>query len=127
MSELIPDSVQSLTRYNTRSARNLRPRPARLKSSYNSYFPKTTRLWNLLSDYQKNSSSLPVFKRSLRTLFPLNLFKYSYKGHLGFLLFIIRVGLSGLNSHLFKYNFIAEPYCPHCERVVETSSHFLLS
>ena len=35
----------------------------------------------------------------------------------------LRFGLSGLNYHRFKYNFIESPKCPNCEQV-ETSAHY---
>ena len=37
----------------------------------------------------------------------------------------LRLGLSALNSHLFKYNFIESPKCPSCHNPNESTLHYL--
>ena len=37
----------------------------------------------------------------------------------------LRLGLSALNIHRFKYNFIDSPNCPYCLNTNETLKHYL--
>ena len=39
---------------------------------------------------------------------------------------LLRLGLSSLKSHLFKFNLCLEPFCVNCVDEIESSVHYLL-
>jgi hypothetical protein len=39
----------------------------------------------------------------------------------------MRLGMSGLNQHLFKFNIIDSYSCPHCINTTESPTHFLIN
>ena len=97
--------------------------------SRNSFFPSTITEWNKLDHDIRDSDSLNVFKFSflkyIRTLassaFEINN-PYGSK-----LLTRLRLGLSHLRYHKFRYNFQDRfnPICI-CGLEIETTTHFLL-
>ena len=97
--------------------------------SRNSFFPSTITEWNKLDHDIRDSDSLNVFKFSflkyIRTLassaFEINN-PYGSK-----LLTRLRLGLSHLRYHKFRYNFqdCFNPICI-CGLEIETTTHFLL-
>jgi hypothetical protein len=94
--------------------------------SRNSFIPSTTRLWNNLQPKSKSALTTTAFKNSLN--YPFSTLKNSYFtkcfGKIGNLITRLRLGLSALNSHRFKYNFIDSPYCNHCHIYMETTYHY---
>ena len=38
----------------------------------------------------------------------------------------MRLGLSGLNEHRHRKNFIDNPYCPNCPQIAESNRHYIL-
>jgi hypothetical protein len=39
----------------------------------------------------------------------------------------MRLGMSGLNQHLFKFNIIYSCSCPHCINTAQSPTHFLIN
>ena len=96
-----------------------------------SFFPKTIREWNNLSTKLKESDSINIFKEKLKRLYGHNKSKKLYSHGIGWHTVNhcrIRIGLSHLKHHLFRYNIIQSAYCENvtCDDIPETSSHFLL-
>jgi hypothetical protein len=125
----IPLPLSATNHYSLRNITNLKPPYARLTMSRNSFFPSTTRLWNNLPSKSKTALTTIAFKKSLKT--PYSNTKNSYftkcYGQIGNLITRLRLGLSALNSHRFKYNFIESPYCNHCHIIIETTHHYLFT
>ena len=101
------------------------------KSFSKSYFPKTIRDWNKLPNDVKQSQSLNIFKTRIRSLYePLVQNKlYSYGHGLSKVNHCrIRLGLSHLNSHLYRYNLVDSPSCsnPDCGGTTESEEHYFL-
>ena len=109
--------------YSLRNSHTLVPRFARLSISQNSYFPSTTREWNRLPLKVQNSLSVSMFKRLL-TNSSSNLYVKSTRGKTGVWLTRLRMELSPLHSHRYRYNFIQFPTCPFCNSGSETNFHF---
>ena len=96
-----------------------------------SYFPKTIREWNNLSNEIKASGSLKIFKSKLKEIYEPNksnplldyVYSWSQVNHCR-----IRLGLSHLRQHLFNYHLTESPFCEQieCPNVPETPEHFFL-
>jgi hypothetical protein len=93
---------------------------------HKSLIPSSTKLWNSLPAQHRNTPLLNSFKNELKKLFVPDKHKYHtmYKSKPGIWLARLRMGLSALNSHRFKYNFIASPSCDHCHSGNETTMHY---
>ena len=96
-----------------------------------SFFPKTIREWNNLSLELKESDSINIFKEKLKRLYgPNKSIKLYSHGHGWHTVnhCRLRLGLSHLKHHLFRYNIIQSAHCENvtCDNLPETSSHFLL-
>lgn len=92
------------------------------------FVSKTIQQWNSLPIDILLSQSLTIFKERLRkeyTVIPQPLYSTCSRP-LGVHLARMRMGLSGLNYHRFKYNFIENPSCTYCSYSSETVVHFLL-
>ena len=79
--------------------------------------------WNQTSNIARH-----IFKSRLKELLCTKvqpLFSYCARP-VGVHLSRFRMGLSGLNWHRFKYNFIENPSCNSCVSVKEDITHFLL-
>ena len=79
----------------------------------------------------KESDSINIFKEKLKRLYGPNKSKKLYTHGHGWHTVNhcrIRLGLSHLKHHLFRYNIIQSAYCGNvtCDNLPETSSHFLL-
>ena len=98
------------------------------KYFFNSFFPSTIRLWNKLDNKIKEKPTHVSFKKSLNQSTNFKYYKPhlagSSKGHIE--LGRLRVGLSGLNAHRHKYNFIPSSACPTCLNPIEDNTHFIL-
>ena len=113
--------------YNLRNQANLPVPFYRLKSSSTSFIPNSIRLWNSISISTRNAPSLNVFKKLITPTLPQCYYYRLCSGHNGKLLTRLRLGLSALNAHRFKYNLHDTPYCPHCNTTPETTIHFFFS
>ena len=65
LSNLVPQSVSNLSRYNLRNSNDLQTVDARSSQYYHSFLPSTIRDWNSLSVETKQSDSVNSFKRLL--------------------------------------------------------------
>ena len=96
-----------------------------------SYFPKTIREWNNMSNEIKASGSLNIFKSKLKEIYEPNksnpLFGYGH-GWSKINHCRIRLGLSHLRKQLFTYHLIESPFCEkiECNNIPETPKHFFL-
>ena len=102
---------QPPTNYNLRHTQALRPPHTRLTSTYNSYFPSTTRDWNLLPESTRNAPTFNYFKKLVRGTNHFNSYHRLCTNKYGVCLSRIRMGLSALNQHRHNYNFINSPIC----------------
>ena len=96
-----------------------------------SYFPKTIRDWNNLSNDIKQSLTLTESKTKIENMYePLKVNKLFSHGH-GWPKINhcrLRLGLSHLKKHFYNYNLINSPYCENndCLRLQETPAHCFL-
>ena len=113
--------------YNLRNQTNLPIPYYRLKSSSTSFIPNSIRLWNSIPITTRSATSINIFKKLITP--PLqNCYYYKLcSGQNGKLLTRLRLGLSALKAHRFKYNIHNTPYCPHCNTVPETTIHYFFS
>ena len=87
--------------------------------------------WNQLDTNIQNSSSLEIFKRALLNFIrskPAGVYKILHPKGLK-LLTRLRLGLSHLREHKFRYNFndaTIDPFCLCGTNSLETSEHFFL-
>ena len=127
LADLIPPLIQETTRYNLRNAilfRDIQTIHANSNPFNNSFFPATIRAWNNLSDDTKEATAIASFKFRLNRNIskpPTNYNTGSRKGQI--LHSRMRMDCSSLNSHLFRKNIVADPYC-HCEAF--ESPHYIL-
>lgn len=94
----------------------------------NSFFPSTLKLWNNMSTDIRTLDSLNKFKKYLNKKFEVEqcFFDYNLFNMGGSkILAQLRLGLSNLRSHLFKYNLTDNPFCQGCLNEIETLAHFL--
>ena len=119
-------NINPNTNYNLRHQLKFRPRKTRLTNSHNSFFPSTIRQWNNLPQNIRNSRTVTTFKALVRGPNNLNPYHRLSSGKPGIWLTRLRLGLSALNSHRFKYNFIETPYCSQCHNEIESISHYFL-
>ena len=116
--------------YNFRRQNHIIPPQSRTVTFSSSFFPATIRDWNRLSDDVKNSESISEFKKKLldsEILLKVPKYFSLGKGRGKIYHTRLRLGLSGLNDHLFRYNLISYRNCNRCNKnIVETTEHFLL-
>lgn len=126
---------QGTINHNTRMARlqKIKPLQCRLESYKKSFFPQCINEWNGLPENITSITNDNSFKNKLKHHYQMHtglnkigLQNYSYPGFLGKKLMQIKLGLSPLNAHLFKYNISDNPYCPKCGLDIETPEHFFL-
>ena len=97
------------------------------------YFHLTVKLWNSLEENIRNSDSLSSFKKLLQSIlykkynsnFLPHLYLLNPPGKDAVNLARLRMGLSALNSHRFKYSAAANRSCPNCNNPNETTCPFL--
>jgi len=128
---LIPPQVQHTTTYALRNRTHYRLPRTRTQISHTSFIPATLREWNTLDPALHNCRTLATFKTNLKsTCFKphplIKLYSFSpgpcHKYHTQ-----LRLGLSKLNGHLFKYNIISDPSCPNCpNHTNETTVHYFM-
>jgi ribonuclease P/MRP protein subunit RPP40 len=124
LTQEIPSTISRLTTYRLRNRHLLREQRTRLSSNYNSYFPSTTRLWNKLPITTKNLPTISSFKYKLKNKKKPLLYHSLCSGREGIWITRLRLGLSALNAHRFKYNFIHSPTCNQCHSDVESTKHY---
>ena len=125
---LIPHNTDT---YNLRRNNSLLVPFIRKEILSKSFFPKTIREWNNLSLELKEADSINILKEKLKRLYGPNKSKKLYSHGYGWHTVNhcrIRLGLSHLNHHLFRFNIMQSAYCENvtCDDIPETSFHFLL-
>ena len=126
LSMLVPPYVHEISRFPLRNANDLfRPKIRKGYFLY-SFLWSSVDDWNRLDTRYRHLPSLKLFKSELKNL----LF---YTGNPLFDIGVgkgaicharLRMGLSGLNAHRRKYNFITHNECPKCGGKPEDEVHF---
>ena len=126
--EIIPSTVGSLNEYNLQNANDIIVPKSRKNYFLKSYIPSSIRAWNESSLDIKRATSLNSLKAKLADLY----------GSTTYYLFLsedgngavnhsrMRMGLSALNAHRKRYNFIPSSSCDFCNYRIENVRHFLL-
>ncbi|CAC5398420.1 unnamed protein product [Mytilus coruscus] len=134
---LVPDYLRNFhplfhhntENYNLRRHANLIPIRSRTVAYYNSFLLATIRDWNSLSAELMSATSLASFKRLLKKNLNLCSKKIYSRGH-GYEKKIhtrLRLGLSALNDHLYKYNLTLNRFCDFCPgNRIESTEHYLI-
>ena len=114
LSDLVPGTVSSATRYNLRNSNNIMTIRGRTNSYLSSLLPSTVRDWNDLPPEIAQSDSVASFRYNLirdRTHVP----KYFYSGNRHVLYTRLRTQCSAFNHDLFKKNISDTPLCGSVE------------
>jgi hypothetical protein len=126
--DLIPPSVGETNNYNLRNS-HISQTTNRLYISQQSFFPSTTKLWNLLDLRICQLSTFESFKYKLKQHYFKNTKPPSYYNignrYLNILHSRIRNKCSALRNDLFHDNMIHNPSCS-CEYSTENAEHFIL-
>ena len=128
LSNLVPPLVSQTTNYNLRNANNLIVPRCRTVSYLRSFLPSTIRLWNGLDPPTRCLPCLTRFRSTLRkhkSRRPNQLYSFG-TGYGPLNHGRLRMGLSGLNHHRHKYNFIESSKCDKCNFRKEDCQHYLL-
>jgi hypothetical protein len=126
LTDLVPGLVRNRTSYSLRNRANLDPPPARLNVYANSFFPKTTRLWNELGTEVKNLPSVESFKAHHKRSLPTKNALYYYGRRFEATIHArMRIGNSPLKADLCDIlHVIQSPLCPCGGGVNEDANHF---
>ena len=112
-----------------RSARNVSLFPVRTERYKNSFFPSTTRLWNGIDDWIRETESLGIFKKSLTKLYHVqssnSYLNVAIDRYSSILHTRLRLNCCALNYHLFKVNCSISQACA-CRAPCESVIHYLL-
>ena len=124
--DLIPNTRQN--RPNTRNRNNISTIKTKKDYMQKSTIPSSINLWNKLSVPLRTKPTISAFKSELKkghhTEFYKPYLQGILNGHIN--LSRIRMGLSGLNAHRFRYNFIPTRRCPTCDHPNEDTTHYLI-
>jgi hypothetical protein len=126
LANLVPNLVGNRTNYRLRNRGNLDPPIARLNVYANSFFPKTTHLWNSLGEDQRNLPSIDAFKanhkRSLPKKNPIYYFGNRFESMIHARLRMVN---SPLKEDLSKIlHVISSPLCPCGGGKNEDAKHY---
>lgn len=129
MINLHPLTNHNTQNYDLRRHSQLIPLRARTVSFYNSFLLATIRDWNSIPPEIASAKSVSILKTSLKKLYGATT-KFVYSLGNGYEKIIhtrLRLQLSGLNQHLFKYNLSLNKFCNQCAgNHIETTEHYLL-
>ena len=121
------------TRFSAFDSLNVMIHRCRLVNTQKSFLYNTSVLWNNLPLAVKQQDNLAKFKYAVKAhmKYKINMFIPSnlnkpLPNKLARGLLQIRLGLSCLNGHLFKYNIVDNPFCPNCYDHVESTIHYFL-
>ena len=128
LSGICPPLTQQEITYNLRRSNQIQLPRCRTTLFFKSFLPSTIRLWNGLDPPLRSLPTLSRFKGNIRLSRLVRTNKLYIVGHgYGALnLGRIRMGLSALNVHRRKYNFINHSNCPNCTATREDPVHFFL-
>ena len=124
LTNLLPTPVANLTPYNLRNQTELPTPQTRLKSSNTSFIPSVTKIWNKLPITTRNAHSYNIFKKLTKPFTQSSIYNKLCSGFHGRLLTRLRLRLSGLNAHRFKYNLCNTPICSLCNLSPEDNIHY---
>ena len=128
LANLLPVTVGNSSRYPLRNSFDLAIPRTTKNYVQRSFFWNTVNQWNTLDINIRQSPSLASFKRNVKANSP-------YKQNKLYDVFTpnasvhhsrMRMGLSALNSHRKKFNFIEHNKCPLCACKPEDPTHFFL-
>ena len=128
LKRLLPPYNHNRTMYNLRNRENITLVQTKKMFYGNSFLPASVNDWNKLPIDLRNSVSLDIFKERYKSLFLSKSIPF-YKTGLGIGALNhtrLRLGVSGLRSHLFKYNIIESPVCNFCNIAIENEVHYVL-
>ena len=128
LADILPPYVGDSFRYPLRNAHNFLIPKTRKNYVRLSFFWRVIEIWNSMSLCVRESPSLASYKVALKAMF-------FYKHSKFFDLHTpkasvhharMRMGLSALNAHRKKFNFIDFNHCPYCGQKPEDPVHFFL-
>ena len=124
--KLIPSSVSSRSDYMLRNRENIETIRSNKNYLLKSFIPSSIKSWNELSIELRNAISYDTFKTKLRKLYGSSFNSLYTKGDTNGAInhSRIRMGLSGLNAHRKKVNFIQNGQCDYCGARMETPIHY---
>jgi hypothetical protein len=127
--DLVPNLVANRTGYLLRNRGDLDPPLARLNVYANSFFPKTTNLWNDLDREAKLAPSIEAFKaRHARSLPKRNIMYYFGGRRESTMHARMRIRNSPLKADLFRFlHVIDSPLCPCNMGVEEDAKHYFFN
>ena len=127
LSSLVPQTVNSISRYNLRNANDLQTINARTTLYYNSFLPPTIREWNDLPLEAKQLECVNAFKYFLkRENVPVPKYYFTGKRKVHILHTCLRTNCSSLNLDLFVKNISDSPMCT-CGSIEEAHHYFFHS
>ena len=126
LANLVPGLVRNRTAYPLRNRANLDPPLARLNVYANSFFPKTTNLWNSLSQETRSLPSVNAFKASHKQTLPKKNALYYYGNRSESIIHArMRIENSPLKADLCNVlNVTDSPLCPCGSGIEEDAKHF---
>ena len=123
---LVPPTVQAITRYNLRNSDHIQNYRANTNLFLDSFFPATIRTWNNLPAETKEASTLTIFKSFLNRNIQTPPKYFNVGTRLGQILQArLRMDCSSLNSDLYRKHIIPSPSC-RCGGF-ESVQHFFFS
>ena len=125
----IPPKMGDLNEYNTRFKDNIQVPLSHKNYMLKSYIPSSIKAWNDTTIDIKRALSLQSLKAKLSDLYGSTSYHLylSEDGNGAVNHSRMRMGLSALNAHRRKYNFIERGNCEMCNHCSETTDHFFLT
>ena len=126
LSSLVPQTVNSISRYNLRNANDLQTVNARTTLYYNSFLPSTIRAWNNLPSEAQQLESVNSFKFFLKKEnVPVPKYFYIGKRKAQILHTRLRTNCSSLNLDLFVKNISDSPMCT-CDQTLSFETNVII-
>ena len=116
-------------RYSLRNFINIPIPLCKSEAHRTSFIPSAIKLWNNLDYDSKSTNSLVSFKQMVRKKLFINERNIAFSKGFGsgwINLARFRMGMSGLNSHLFTCNIVNSPACVRCSSENETIKHYFI-
>ncbi len=126
--EIIPPTIAETSSYPLRNSLNYILPKSKKNYFLKSFIPSAIKAWNDTTLDLKRATSLQNLKAKLSDLYKsttYHLFLNS-DGHGAINHSRLRMGLSALNAHRRRYNFINYSNCSYCDHKQENAKHFLL-
>ena len=128
LTRLLPPFVHDIANYSLRNSHNIHKPKTRKGYLANSFLWTAIDDWNRLDFQIRSSTSVYTFKLSMKDkLFYKRISWFDFGIGNGAINHArIRMGLSGLNAHRKKYNFIPNSACPMCGIKPENEVHYFI-